>query len=212
VSLYAGPELVLANEDTEEESGRALVYLYLGGGWSLLPNREQQLSEQHERAPPEPLDPFDNHDGFAGGFFLGGGLPVLPDCDECGFRPGIGVGAYLSYFVSRRLALMVDSNGVVTVLSSGLGAMAVGAHVLAVQYWPHEDFWLKAGAGMTQFTAGALLVFVADIGGGGTLAGGYVLHRNRNFYLDAQVRANHASFEGFEGGTSRSTGSSLSSV
>ncbi len=203
VSIYVGPELVLANEETdlpeEEESGRALAYLYLGGGWSVLPNRELEPGEQHERLPPPPLDPFDYHDGFAGGFFLGGGLPVLPECDECGFRPGIGLGAYLSYFISRRFALMVDSNAVVTVLSSGLGAMGVGAHVLAVQYWPHEDFWLKAGAGVTQVAASALVVFAADIGGGGTVAGGYVLHRNRNFYLDTQLRANHASFDGLEG-------------
>ena len=202
VSVFVGPEFILANQETdvpeeEDENARSSAYLYLGGGWSLLPNRELELGEQHERLPPEPLDPFDFHDGFAVGLFLGAGLPVIPDCDECGgFRPGIGTGGYLGYFVSRRFALMIDSNSMVTVLSSGLGAMGVGINALAVHYWPHEDFWLKAGAGVSFVVAATFIGGGADIGGGGTLAGGYVLHRSRNFYLDAQVRANHASFGG----------------
>lgn len=187
---------------------RALPYFALNAGWAFLPvvrpppdgPLSVSAAPGSRPQPPSSTNPFDYHAGFMFGVGLAGGTASIVGCDGCKLEPGLAVNAYLGWFVHPRVAVMLDSNALVALfsLSSGFGSFGFGLTGPAVQYWPHKDVWLKFGLGVAEVSSTALggtgLAF--DIGGGMTVAAGYQLHHDRNFSIDAQLRATHGDFGG----------------
>ncbi len=147
-------------------------------------------------APAVLVRPLDRHRGFMASAGLGLGVPVMSGCDGCDLMPGLVMGGSLGWFVHRRVALMVDSTAIVALFSGGaLGSVGFGLTSLAVQVWPHENFWVKVGVGGAQVTALSLGAGSGlETGGGGTLAVGWDFHHGRRHGLDLQLRASHGSF------------------
>jgi hypothetical protein len=133
------------------------------------------------------------------GLSLGGGSASIAGCDRCELEPGLATAAFLGWFFHPRVAVMVDSTAMVALfsLSSGFGSFGTGLTSLAVQVWPRQDIWIKAGVGVSQLTSASIggAGFGAEMGGGGTLAAGWEFHHDRNFVMDLELRATHGSFE-----------------
>ncbi len=144
-----------------------------------------------------PLHPLDRHRGFMASAGLGVGVPVMSGCSGCELMPGLVVGASLGWFIHRRVALTVDSTAIVAMFSGGaIGSFGFGLTSLAVQAWPHPDFWVKVGVGGAQITSLTLGAGSGpETGGGGTLAVGWDFHHGRRHGMDLQLRASHGSFD-----------------
>jgi len=188
---------------TGKSEDRVLPFLALSAGWSFLGTGDE--SDTAPTASPPPgltsarRNPLDDHTGFTFGASIGGGTASIEGCGSCKLEPGIAVDASVGWFVHRRVAVMADSTAIVALfsLSSGFGSFGFGLTSLAVQYWPHEQVWLKAGVGVAQLSSLSLGGSGSGFqqGGGGTLAVGYEVHHERGFSMDVQLRATHGSFD-----------------
>ncbi len=136
--------------------------------------------------------PLDHHRGFMFAFSLGGGGTVLEDCSGCGSAKGVAVDASLGWFLHRRFALMYDANAIVGV--GPFSATGMGLQSVALQYWPHESFWVKVGVGAARLIQVTVISEAELDGGGGTLAAGYEFHHAGSFAMDVQLRGSHGSF------------------
>jgi hypothetical protein len=138
-----------------------------------------------------------SHQGLLLGISLGGGAMISNLCEQCRSAKGIAIDNSVGWFLSPRFALMYDMTGVVT------ASFAVaGAHILqsaALQYWPHEDFWLKGGIGVAKLLVATPVGEGKTSGGGMTLAAGYEFHHSGSYATDMQLRFAHGSFDGAEG-------------
>ncbi len=201
-----GVQLGAAVAVAGESEDPVFPFLAVTAGWSFWraggsPTASTQTSVAAS-TPPASRDPFDYHRGFLIGFSLGGGAVTTEGCDSCEMRPGLAVDASMGWFLSRRFALLYDTNGLVGILSSGFGSTAVVLQAAAVQYWPHRDVWLKLGIGVGRRLESTLLQEPTDEwGGGGTFAAGYEFHHDGRFNMDFHLRATHVSFDKEGGGT-----------
>jgi hypothetical protein len=180
--------------DNPTEDRRALPYVMLHAGWSLLPSGDDARTSIE---PEESKPPLDHHEGFVIGASIGPGFTVLHGCESsCELEPGLAVAAYMGWFLHRRVALVVDTNAAVAVfsLSSGFGSFGFGLTGIGAQYWPLERVWFKAAIGVAQMVS-AGIGGAADIGGGMTLAAGWELHQSNGFTMDLQARASHGEFD-----------------
>ena len=199
LAAQVGAQVAISGESEDP----VLPYVALSAGWSFWPASTVAADGTaevvaHDGEPPELASPLDYHKGLMLGFSIGGGSASIEGCSACDLEPGISADASVGWFLSRRFALMVDSTATVALFSrsSGFGSFGFGLSSLALQYWPHEDFWLKVGVGSAQLTSASVggTGVGTETGGGGTLAAGYEFHHDRAFAMDFQLRATHGSF------------------
>jgi len=198
LGVQLGGELALSG--THEQRVNPYFALGLGVSFDAVGGSGDGAAATVSAAPgaaPDTSRPLDHHHGFMVGASLGLASAVVEGCNDCTLEPGISVDAALGWFLSRRLALMLETTGTVALfsLSSDFGGFGMGLTGPAVQYWPRDRVWVKVGVGfaeMQAFTArrGAGV----ETGGGGTLAVGYEFHQRGNFAMDVQLRATHGSY------------------
>ena len=130
--------------------------------------------------------------GFIFGLGLGGGQIT---CDGCKSLNGGAAGLHLGGMVNEKLAIVLDSSGVVkqeedvTLSSAVLGP--------AVQYWVSPRVWIKGGVGGGRLIASIDKVTTSSEWGLGFMGGlGVEALQKKKFTIDLQFRFTTASIEG----------------
>jgi hypothetical protein len=115
-------------------------------------------------------------------------------CDGCGHHSGLAFDWHIGWTVSRRVALLLDR----VLITTGDYHYDLGENftvdAVAVQYWPTDRVWVRAGIGLATYRMKYLGVRGAsrtfdNKGLGATATAGveFVRTRGRGVAIDAQV-------------------------
>jgi Outer membrane protein beta-barrel domain len=133
-------------------------------------------------------------DGFIIGFGVGFGATY--PCDTC---PSFAGSFYVGAMTSKNVAIVGDFavvGGDVDRPPAQLGSsrgLGLGTFALAVQVWPHDRFWLKAGVGIgapvdTSDSWDDDFDTSSDRSWAGIVGAGYEVAHKGRFVMDVQVR------------------------
>jgi hypothetical protein len=165
---------------------------------SVAGSREAH-AQGHYAGPPPGARPYGVYrSGLVVGFAVGGGSMAL-NCDSCDSLGGLAAEFHIGGMVAPRLALEFDVSTVVHPFSQneGGGSLSSNFGAVALQYWVHRMWWIKAGLGVGDLQTSDQSGYTVDqskAGFGVLLAGGVELLQTYHFAMDLQLRLTAASF------------------